>query len=382
MSTPQSTLTAPTLPPQVGAGWRYSSAIGLLFAGAVAIIWLASVRNGLLYLIGAGLGATLVLGQIGFTGSWRAFIVHRRAAGLITTLGLLALASLVFIPTLANLDGTAGNVAPVGVSLVIGAFLFGIGMQFGNGCGSGNLVGAGKGAGHSLLVLAAFLPGSLLGSLHLPWWLELPNKVVHLPEHLGVSIAVIVQIIVLAGLIAGAVVLGKKTDPEQNFLPSKRNLIGAVVLVGLAWLALFISGRMWSITFGHALWGAKIADLAGLPIAASTFWSYPYPANALSQSVLADVTSVMNLGLLVGVAALTLIQSDQQKISMSTKQVVAAILGGLLMGYGARLAFGCNIGALFSGTASGSLHAWLWLPLAWGGCIIGIKLRPRFDLQN
>ena len=37
------------------------------------------------------------------------------------------------------------------------------------------------------------------------------------------------------------------------------------------------------------------------------------------------------------------------------------------MGYGARLAFGCNIGALFSGIASGSLHGWLWMAAALAG---------------
>ena len=30
------------------------------------------------------------------------------------------------------------------------------------------------------------------------------------------------------------------------------------------------------------------------------------------------------------------------------------------MGYGARIAFGCNIGAYFGGIASFSLHGWLW----------------------
>ena len=37
---------------------------------------------------------------------------------------------------------------------------------------------------------------------------------------------------------------------------------------------------------------------------------------------------------------------------------MAAVLGGLFMGYGARLAFGCNIGALFGGIASGKF-TWL-----------------------
>jgi hypothetical protein len=35
-----------------------------------------------------------------------------------------------------------------------------------------------------------------------------------------------------------------------------------------------------------------------------------------------------------------------------------------MMGYGARLAYGCNIGAYFSGVASASLHGWLWFVLA------------------
>ena len=30
------------------------------------------------------------------------------------------------------------------------------------------------------------------------------------------------------------------------------------------------------------------------------------------------------------------------------------------MGYGARIAFGCNIGAYFGGIASFCLHGWLW----------------------
>ena len=62
--------------------------------------------------------------------------------------------------------------------------------------------------------------------------------------------------------------------------------------------------------------------------------------------------------------------------------MLAAALGGLLMGYGARLAFGCNIGAYFSGIASGSLHGWLWLVAALLGTYIGIAFRPAFGLAG
>jgi hypothetical protein len=52
------------------------------------------------------------------------------------------------------------------------------------------------------------------------------------------------------------------------------------------------------------------------------------------------------------------------------------------MGYGARLAFGCNIGAFFSGIASTSLHGWLWILCALPGTWVGVRLRPLFGLDN
>jgi uncharacterized membrane protein YedE/YeeE len=58
------------------------------------------------------------------------------------------------------------------------------------------------------------------------------------------------------------------------------------------------------------------------------------------------------------------------------RSLAAAIFGGILVGYGARIAYGCNIGAYFSGIASGSLHGWLWLVAAFGGRAIGTRLRP------
>jgi hypothetical protein len=56
------------------------------------------------------------------------------------------------------------------------------------------------------------------------------------------------------------------------------------------------------------------------------------------------------------------------------------MLGGLLMGYGARLSDGCNIGAYFSALASGSLSGWVWVAAAFGGSLIGLRLRPMFHL--
>jgi uncharacterized protein len=54
--------------------------------------------------------------------------------------------------------------------------------------------------------------------------------------------------------------------------------------------------------------------------------------------------------------------------------------GGVHCGAGAQAEYGCNIGAYFSGIASGSLHAWLWLPAAFAGNVLGTSLRPFFQL--
>jgi uncharacterized membrane protein YedE/YeeE len=65
---------------------------------------------------------------------------------------------------------------------------------------------------------------------------------------------------------------------------------------------------------------------------------------------------------------------------VSASSLLAAIVGGLLLGYGARLAYGCNIGAYFSGIASGSLHGWCWFVAAFIGNMLGTRLRPLFGL--
>jgi uncharacterized membrane protein YedE/YeeE len=62
--------------------------------------------------------------------------------------------------------------------------------------------------------------------------------------------------------------------------------------------------------------------------------------------------------------------------------VAASLIGGVLMGVGARLAGGCNIGAYLAGIASGSLHGWLWALAAIAGTWVGLRARTLFRLPN
>jgi hypothetical protein len=97
----------------------------------------------------------------------------------------------------------------------------------------------------------------------------------------------------------------------------------------------------------------------------------------------ADVTSVMNFGNVLGaLTAAGLAGRFAPAWRVPPRSVAAALVGGLLLGYGARIAFGCNIGAYFGGIASGSVHGWVWLGAALTGTIAGTRLRPFFGLSS
>ena len=117
-------------------------------------------------------------------------------------------------------------------------------------------------------------------------------------------------------------------------------------------------------------------------MASWTYWSTPAQTAALKGSVLNDVTSVMDFGIILGAMLAAMLAGRFSPIwKLPLRSVAAAVVGGLLLGYGARIAYGCNIGAYFSGIASGSLHGWLWFVAAFAGNIAGTGLRPLFGLK-
>ncbi|MFH1805314.1 MAG: YeeE/YedE family protein [Pseudomonadota bacterium] len=368
---------------------------------AIVIAQAADLRQAVLYGMGGVLGMALYHAAFGFTGGWRRLAVERRGRAMRAQMLMIAAAAAAFIPLLALGsplgDPIVGAVAPVGVSVLLGAALFGLGMQLGGGCGSGTLFTVGGGSARMLVTLVFFIIGAVIGSAHLPAWLALPSlPPISLGAELGIFGGVAVTFGVLALVVLATIVIERRAHGSlEAATPAARSgltrvlhgpwpLVGTGVLLAAMNIAtLLIAGHPWSITFGFGLWGAKIAQAVGIPVATWEFWNWPGPALALSRSVLMDTTSVMNFGIVIGAAlAAALAGKFAPKVAVPLASLLAAAIGGLLMGYGARLAFGCNIGALFSGIASGSLHGWLWFGAAFGGSLIGIWLRPLFGLDG
>jgi len=146
---------------------------------------------------------------------------------------------------------------------------------------------------------------------------------------------------------------------------------------------LLAAGHPWTIAWGYTLWGGQITEKLGFNLGSTPFWGSGFQANALHQSLLLDTTSLMNIGIILGATvAATLARRFMPPHTPDLRQTLAALLGGTLMGYGARLAFGCNIGAFFSGVSSFSLHGWLWIAATLPGTWVGVQLRPWFNLRN
>ena len=375
------------------------AALALAVSGSVYLNALVNWRHATLFLIGILAGVVLYHATFGFTSAWRVFVSDRRSAGVRAQMLMLAMACVVFIPLLARHGPVLGvilrgSVAPVGVAGLVGAFLFGLGMQLGGSCASGTLYRSGGGNTRMLIVLAFFIVGSVLGTAHAPFWDATPSVgSVSLIEALGPTGAVTASVAVFAFI---AIVTSRAerarhgrvesltahaSNPRPWLFGPWPLLWGAVGLVIVNLATLLIAGRPWGITSAFALWGAKVAQAVGIDIASWPYWAVPARAQSLNAPVLADVTTVMDLGIMLGaLGAAGLAGRFGPQWREPAKSVVAAIIGGLLLGYGARLASGCNIGAFFSGVASGSLHGWMWFIAAFAGTMVGTRLRPFFGL--
>ncbi len=382
---------------------RFLLVFGAL-AGVLAVTLAAGLRQGLLALLGIGFGAVLQGARFGFTTGWRDLIERRDPQGLWAQMLLMVLAAALTLPLLAGSGGElVGAVAPLTISLVLGAFLFGAAMQLADGCGSGTLYKAGGGSPLSFVVLPTFAFGSFLGASHQPAWIELGGlPAVDLlafgwPTALALTVAACGLVAWLAGRARGNMEGQAQASPQAvaqqlvrtgtaSFVAAAgpapprwatRWWLGALLLAVLYLAHLVVAGQPWGIVYGMGVWGAKAVSALGWDLSGDAFWGIAPHAQRLVEPILADVTSVTNIGLIYGAIAASR-WNGAPKLSMpSGRRLAAAAVAGLVMGYSARMAFGCNVGAYLGGIASASLHGWVWFALAFAGSIVGVRIRRR-----
>ncbi|CAL9637504.1 YeeE/YedE family protein [Streptomyces cellulosae] len=375
---------------------------GLLAAALTAYVWTThGAKPGVLLLLGLGLGIALFHSRFGFTSAWRQLIAVGNGAGLRAHALLLGTTATLFALIIGTGTGLFGSVpapsaGPLGVGLLIGSFVFAVGMQLGGACASGTLFAVGSGQTSILLTLGGFIGGATLAAWQFDLWKDLPAlEPVVMADHIGWFGSWAVTILALAAIVlVTRRVQARRNPPPLGAVPSARGAarvlrgswplaVGALALAVLGAGVLLVSGGAWGITSAFSLWGSELVGALGGHPEQWTWWQKPGNKEMLAGSVLADKTSLTDIGIMIGAAvAAALGGTWALHRGVPWRTAVAAVLGGVLMGIGARLAGGCNIGAYLAGIASGSLHGWIWGATALLGTWAGLKLRPLFGLGN
>jgi hypothetical protein len=377
-----------------------------LALGALALVGLLSWRlapafgdrQAALLVLGAALGVTLVHSHFGFAAPFRGLVTGGGARTARPHLLLLAAASLLFAPILAQGWGFGVRplafLFPAGPAVAAGAFLFGVGMPFGSACAAGLLYDVGAGYVVLLLTLAGFAAGAVLGAWQWAFWTQVlpaPPPLSLARTGLGFGGAGLVQgaLLGLALLATTRAALGGQPPPARARPPAWSaarvirgpwpTWLGAVLLAALDALVLLVRGRPWSTTAAFALGGGHLLAALGVPVASSAYWAGR--AASLHAPLLANPVVVLDLGLALGaLLASALAGSFALRRPVAWRTALGAVLGGLLMGYGGLIADGCTIGGYLGGIASSSLHGWLWAAAALGGTAVGERLVRRFGL--
>jgi len=249
-------------------------------------------------------------------------------------------------------------IIPFGLGTAVGAVIFGLGMTLAGMCAAGTLLRLGEG----YVIAWASLAGLLLGAAFDPFRRFLPmawqvqsggvwlGEIAGAPAAAGVTVAAIVVAWVAMG--------GKRVF-------RKRSLLTPTV-------------------YG----GAALGLLNTLQMAAATPWTVAYPlglvpgamAGTLSHSAVSQALPLLVLdgGLALG-ALLATATGERYRLRWPrrAKDVLAALVGGALMGWGIQLARGCSIGGGFSALPSLSASGWIFFPCLFLGAWIGARVMRR-----
>ncbi len=187
----------------------YFGVILLLIALILSIVlWQKQYTYAVCLSVGIIIGIVLRYSRFCFTAAFRdPFITGNTKvlrgmilAMIVSTIGFAIIQSRYIHSKGSNYDLIPGAVSSVGIHVIIGAFIFGIGMVLAGGCASGVLMRIGEGHALHLVVLVGFIIGTLLGAKNYSFWYEnfiKDAKTIYFSEYLDLKIVVIAQIIVL-----------------------------------------------------------------------------------------------------------------------------------------------------------------------------------------
>ncbi|MBF7096225.1 YeeE/YedE family protein [Alkalibacter sp. M17DMB] len=292
------------------------------------------------------------------------------------------------------------------IGTILGGFIFGIGMTMAGGCASGTLADLGEGAGRAAIALIFFIFGSIPGAMaRYAIDKSAIGKIgakIYLPDYLGYpgTLALsLIALVLLYRVVRKYEDMRKKegtytpTVYEPDELPLSEDkpfklfsyetyhkffmerwsfVTGGILLAFLFIFILITTGHSWGVTGGFTNWGVAFLQMLGVEFTSPALAGSVATAN---KGVLNDPLGLRNFGIIVG-AAIAMLLAGRFKFDLDfkLKDIIIYAIGGTFMGFGARLAGGCNIGAMLSGIGNFSLSGWIFTAALMCGGITGLKL--------
>ncbi|MTD39288.1 selenium metabolism membrane protein YedE/FdhT [Erwinia sp. CPCC 100877] len=167
-------------------------------------------------------------------------------------------------------------------------------------------------------------------------------------------------------------------DFRQHYLIKFWSPFPAVIAAGVLSTWYFgITGTFWAVTGEFTRWGGELLQLFGVH---TENWGY-FRLISLEGTPLTRIDGVMIIGMFGGCFAAALWANNVKlRLPQHRVRIFQALLGGIIAGFGARLAMGCNLAAFFTGIPQFSLHAWFFAIATAIGSLAGARftLLPIF----
>jgi uncharacterized membrane protein YedE/YeeE len=143
-----------------------------------------------------------------------------------------------------------------------------------------------------------------------------------------------------------------------------------------------LTGTFWAVTGEFTRWGGVALQAFGFH---TEDWGY-FQIIGLDGSPWSRVDGVMVMGMFAGsLAAALWAGTVKLRLPQRKRRIAQAVIGGVIAGFGARLAMGCNLAAFFTGIPQFSLHAWLFALAtvvgSWFGTRVALLPFLRADIK-
>ncbi|MDP8098664.1 YeeE/YedE thiosulfate transporter family protein [Pasteurella atlantica] len=413
---------------QAVIGWSIL-AISLIFGST----FLGSDMLFFRLIMGLSLGYVLSRSYMGFAGTVnRAY--KTGSTKLMRALMLMLFATAVLNAGLLFNGLTNYNlwINPINTGLMLGGLLFGFGMSLSVCCASGVLTDLAADLPRAFITLFFFMLGVFLGfpiqktaSFVRESWFNTPTgKImdtgtgVYLPDLFGgQTVSAYLFAIALTGVFCLIVVWfsfkyenKRKAELSYNAIPTEEvkseeygslkyssffskemyhylfikpwNLkVGVIIITIIVAVMMAVTKEGWGASTPYGWWFGKLLTVVGISpdaIAEFTHW----PTKVFTMPFFSHPINVQNFAIMLG-ALIFMLQSGQFKMSfqsslnISWKSALLFALGGLAMGFGTRLANGCNVGALYTPIANLSLSGWVFAIFMTIGAIFGNKFNGK-----